>query len=152
MCPTVPEATPTRGLRGRQEAGIDRQFPNPGREWQPQGSALSVGTHDFRDNEMGVGNPYGVYDLTRNDGWVSVGSITTARSRGRKRHPCGASAATHKPASWKAAGWALRPALRGGLRWSSGYLLGGSVCLDVGFAAAVLRQVLLERLDLRRDQ
>ena len=48
-------------------------FRNPGREWRPEGSALRVGTHDFRDKELGVGIPYGVYDLTRNDGWVSVG-------------------------------------------------------------------------------
>ncbi len=48
-------------------------FRNPGREWRPEGSPLRVGTHDFRDKELGVGIPYGVYDLTRNDGWVSVG-------------------------------------------------------------------------------
>ena len=48
-------------------------FRNPGREWRPEGSALRVGTHDFRDKELGVGIPYGVDDLTRNDGWVSVG-------------------------------------------------------------------------------
>ena len=48
-------------------------FRNPGREWQPEGSPQRVRTHDFRDKELGVGIPYGVYDLTRNDGWVSVG-------------------------------------------------------------------------------
>ena len=48
-------------------------FPNPGREWRPKGSPPRVRTHDFRDKELGVGIPYGVYDLTRNDGWVSVG-------------------------------------------------------------------------------
>jgi len=48
-------------------------FRNPGREWRPEGSPLRVGTHDFRDKELGVGIPYGVYDLTRNDGWVNVG-------------------------------------------------------------------------------
>jgi hypothetical protein len=48
-------------------------FRNPGREWRPEGSPVRVRTHDFRDKELGVGIPYGVYDLTRNDGWVSVG-------------------------------------------------------------------------------
>ena len=48
-------------------------FRNPGREWRPGGSPPRVRTHDFRDQELGVGIPYGVYDLTRNDGWVSVG-------------------------------------------------------------------------------
>jgi Rhodopirellula transposase DDE domain len=48
-------------------------FRNPGREWRPGGSPLRVRTHDFRDKELGIGIPYGVYDLTRNDGWVSVG-------------------------------------------------------------------------------
>jgi transposase len=48
-------------------------FRNPGREWRPEGSPLRVRVHDFRDKELGVAIPYGVYDLTRNDGWVSVG-------------------------------------------------------------------------------
>jgi hypothetical protein len=48
-------------------------FRNPGREWRPEGSPQRVRTHDFRDKELGVGIPYGVYDLTRNDGWVNVG-------------------------------------------------------------------------------
>jgi Rhodopirellula transposase DDE domain len=48
-------------------------FRNSGREWRPKGSPQRVRTHDFRDKELGVGIPYGVYDLTRNDGWVSVG-------------------------------------------------------------------------------
>ena len=29
--------------------------------------------HDFMDKELGKAIPYGVYDLTRNEGWVSVG-------------------------------------------------------------------------------
>ena len=48
-------------------------YRNPGREWRPGGSPQRVRTHDFRDKELGVGIPYGVYDLTRNDGWVNVG-------------------------------------------------------------------------------
>jgi Rhodopirellula transposase DDE domain len=48
-------------------------YRNPGREWRPEGSPPRVRTHDFRDKGLGVAIPYGVYDLTRNDGWVSVG-------------------------------------------------------------------------------
>jgi len=48
-------------------------FKNGGREWQPQGQPEQVRTHDFKDPQLGVGIPYGVYDLTRNNGWVSVG-------------------------------------------------------------------------------
>lgn len=48
-------------------------FKNGGREWQPKGQPEAVRTHDFRDKQLGVAIPYGVYDLTQNDGWVSVG-------------------------------------------------------------------------------
>jgi hypothetical protein len=48
-------------------------FKNAGREWHPTGQAPAVRVHDFRDEELGVAIPYGVYDLTRNEGWVSVG-------------------------------------------------------------------------------
>lgn len=48
-------------------------FANAGREWRPQAMPERVRTHDFRDQELGVAIPYGVYDLTQNNGWVSVG-------------------------------------------------------------------------------
>jgi hypothetical protein len=48
-------------------------FKNGGREWQPQGKPERVRTHDFEDKELGKGIPYGVLDLGRNEGWVSVG-------------------------------------------------------------------------------
>ena len=50
-------------------------FKNPGREWQPQGEPEQVRVHDFeiRQPENGKVAPYGVYDLGRNIGWVSVG-------------------------------------------------------------------------------
>ena len=49
------------------------EFKNGGREWQPKGQPLTVNTHDFMDAELGKAIPYGVYDLSRNEGWVSVG-------------------------------------------------------------------------------
>jgi hypothetical protein len=48
-------------------------FKNAGREWRPQGRPQEVRIHDFRDEQLGVAIPYGVYDLGRNDGWVSIG-------------------------------------------------------------------------------
>ena len=48
-------------------------FDNGGREWQLTGAPEDVRTHDFVDPELGKVAPYGVYDLTANAGWVSVG-------------------------------------------------------------------------------
>jgi transposase len=50
-------------------------FKNPGQEWQPRGQPESVRIHDFeiRTPDKGKVAPYGVYDLGRNAGWVSVG-------------------------------------------------------------------------------
>jgi hypothetical protein len=48
-------------------------FRNGGREWQPAGQPESVRVHDFPDPSLGKAIPYGVYDLTHNQGWVSVG-------------------------------------------------------------------------------
>ena len=49
------------------------EFRNSGREWQPQGEPVEVLIHDFMDKDLGKAIPYGVYDLTANQGWVSVG-------------------------------------------------------------------------------
>jgi DDE family transposase len=48
-------------------------FKNGGREWQPQGEPEEVRVYDFLDKKLGKAIPYGVYDLTENQGWVSVG-------------------------------------------------------------------------------
>ena len=49
------------------------EFRAGGREWQPQGEPVEVLIHDFIDQDLGKAIPYGVYDLTENQGWVSVG-------------------------------------------------------------------------------
>lgn len=49
------------------------QFKNGGREWRPQGSPEEVNVYDFIDPMLGKAIPYGVYDIGRNEGWVSVG-------------------------------------------------------------------------------
>lgn len=48
-------------------------FKNPGREWRPQGEPERVKVHDFIVPAQGKAIPYGVYDLSRDEGWVSVG-------------------------------------------------------------------------------
>jgi hypothetical protein len=48
-------------------------FANAGQEWQPQGQPELVRTHDFIDAELGKVIPYGIYDVARNEGYVSVG-------------------------------------------------------------------------------
>ena len=49
-------------------------YKNAGQEWRPQGEPEAVQVHDFVDAELGRANPYGVYDLAQNAGWVSVGT------------------------------------------------------------------------------
>jgi hypothetical protein len=48
------------------------EYQNVGREWQAKGKPALVLTHDF-PNGKPKAVPYGVYDLTRNEGWVGVG-------------------------------------------------------------------------------
>jgi len=48
-------------------------FKNQGQEWQPEGEPEEVRAKDFPDKQLGKAIPYGVYDLTCNQGWVSVG-------------------------------------------------------------------------------
>lgn len=76
-------------------------FKNAGRVWRPQGEPEEVRIYDFLDKQLGKAIPYGVYDVTHNQGWVSVGiDHDTARfaaeairrwwkKMGRKRFPGG---------------------------------------------------------------
>jgi hypothetical protein len=63
--PVISVDTKTKELVG--------EFKNGGREWQPSGQPEEVLVHDFMDKELGKAIPYGVYDVTGNQGWVSVG-------------------------------------------------------------------------------
>jgi Rhodopirellula transposase DDE domain len=49
-------------------------FKNGGRERRPKGDPELVRMHDFVIPELGRANPYGVYDVAQNAGWVSVGT------------------------------------------------------------------------------
>jgi hypothetical protein len=74
-------------------------YRNPGSEWQPKGNPKRVKVHDFANKELGKAAPYGVYDVTADAGWVSVGithdtaefAVATIRTWleriGRTRYP-----------------------------------------------------------------
>ena len=50
------------------------RYKNNGKEWRPQGEPELVEVYDFVDEKLGRANPYGIYDLASNTGWVSVGT------------------------------------------------------------------------------
>jgi hypothetical protein len=74
-------------------------FKNGGSDYRPKGDPIRVNVHDFENKELGKVVPYGVYDVTANAGFVSVGvtadtaefavqSIRTWLARmGRERYP-----------------------------------------------------------------
>jgi hypothetical protein len=63
--PVISVDTKKRELVGR--------FAQAGKEWHPHGEPVEVSTYDFPDQADGKAIPYGVYDLTDNSAWVSVG-------------------------------------------------------------------------------
>ena len=92
--------------RGQPAISVDTKkketlgnLKNPGKEWRPKGQPKEVDTHDFPDPKKGKAVPYGVYDLSHDEAWVSVGvSSDTAefavesircwwKRLGRRRHP-----------------------------------------------------------------
>jgi len=56
-------------------------FKNAGQEWQPTGTPETVRVHDFPSDAVGKAIPYGVYDMARNEAWVSVGRDHETRPR-----------------------------------------------------------------------
>lgn len=48
-------------------------FKNAGRELHVEGFPEKVKVYDFPDPLLGKASPYGIYDMTRNEGWVNVG-------------------------------------------------------------------------------
>jgi hypothetical protein len=50
------------------------EFGNGGRQWRPKGTPARVRDHDFASDGDGKAIPFGVYDLTADAGWVSVGT------------------------------------------------------------------------------
>jgi hypothetical protein len=74
-------------------------YKNAGSDYRPKGEPLRVNVHDFEDKTLGKVVPYGVYDVSANEGFVSVGitadtaefaveAIRTWLARmGRERYP-----------------------------------------------------------------
>jgi hypothetical protein len=48
-------------------------FRNAGSDYRPKGNPCRVNVHDFEDKALGKVVPYGVYDVTADAGFVSVG-------------------------------------------------------------------------------
>lgn len=76
----INKAVKNRIKRGEPAISVDTKkkelvgrFKNIGREWRSKGKPEKVNTHDFPGSEKAKAIPYGVYDLGRNVGWVSVG-------------------------------------------------------------------------------
>ena len=76
----INERTKTFQAHGQPVISVDAKkkelvgdFKNGGREWQPMGEPEHVRVYDFPDKELGKAIPYGVYDVSTNAGWVSVG-------------------------------------------------------------------------------
>jgi hypothetical protein len=75
-------------------------FQNGGREWQPTGQPERVNVHDFPDPRLGKAIPYGIYDIGRNTGWVTVG----------QDHDTASFAVASLRRWWQAVGMAAYPA------------------------------------------
>jgi hypothetical protein len=77
------DRTATRFVKSRQPViSVDTKkkelvgtYANSGKEYQPSGSPERVNTYDFVDPKVGKAIPYGVLDLSHNEGWVSVGEV-----------------------------------------------------------------------------
>ncbi len=75
------------------------QYKNAGKTYRLKGQPEKVRVYDFIDEDLGRANPYGVYDIANNLGWVSVGTdhdtssfaVDTIRkwwySMGKARYP-----------------------------------------------------------------
>jgi transposase len=74
-------------------------FRNAGREWQPKGQPEEVNVHDFPEEALGKAIPYGIFDMSRNEAWVSVG----------RDHDTPAFAVASIGQWWKTMGWPAYP-------------------------------------------
>lgn len=63
---------PTISVDSKKKENIGN-FKNNGQEWCEKGKPIKVSGHDFPDKQLGKVVPYGIYDIGKNKGWVSVG-------------------------------------------------------------------------------
>jgi transposase len=66
------EKQPVISVDSKKKEAIGN-FKNSGRELRPKKDPTLVNVYDFVDKKLGKVNPYGVYDITNNNGWVNVG-------------------------------------------------------------------------------
>jgi hypothetical protein len=52
---------------------VPGEYKNNGRQWQLNKQPVLVNTEDFLDQNLGKVVPYGIYDISLNQGWVQVG-------------------------------------------------------------------------------
>ena len=74
-------------------------YVNEGRQWRPAKTPLKVNGHDFPDPTIPRAYPYGIYDLSRNTGFVNIGTD----------HDTAAFAAASIKGWWRAEGKKLYP-------------------------------------------
>lgn len=66
------DSQPTISVDAKKKENIGN-YKNNGQELCKKGNPIEVKGHDFIDKRLGKVAPYGVYDIGRNTGWVSVG-------------------------------------------------------------------------------
>jgi hypothetical protein len=74
QCPAVlivAEGEPANSVDAKKK-GLVGPFRTGGRVLCPQGHPEPVRVHDFVDKELGWATPYGMYDLSQIQGWVTV--------------------------------------------------------------------------------
>ena len=77
-------------------------YANRGKQWIRKGAAPRVNGHDFPDPSVPRAHPYGIYELTRNRGFVNVGTD----------HDTATFAVASIRAWWRAEGRRAYPAMR----------------------------------------
>lgn len=68
----IKERSPAISVDTKKKEKIGN-FKAPGREWREKRNPVRTLTHDFIIPELGKVNPYGIYDIAHNKGWVSLG-------------------------------------------------------------------------------
>jgi len=68
----IAEGNPVLSIDAKKKENIGN-FKNNGQTYQPHKNPLEVLDHDFPIKELGKATPFGVYDVFKNQGFVSVG-------------------------------------------------------------------------------
>ena len=66
------EGNPSISVDAKKKENIGN-YKNNGKEYSQKNTPIKVNTYDFPDKKLGKVTPYGVYDIGKNAGWVSVG-------------------------------------------------------------------------------